>query len=516
MDCRTFPGYPLRVRGWIWVITAFLLVSAGTEAASMHRCGTCAGGEIRAIRPDSLESWSDSPHFRVHYTTSGPAALPCEPESLNHILEVAYTHYHDTLGLPVPPGDGEAGGGWNLTDCYVTRLPAYEGVAWSEYPDSLTNEDCPCQRSGAFIISVRNAARERVRTLTAHEYFHVVQYGLCAGGSWFMESTAVWAERQVWPEDQGLFGDTSCWFHTPFRPLFSWGLAYCRMYGAVHYWLFLEDLLGSSFVPDVLSRTCQLSSSSALREELAARGSSFDDALVTFAIWNNCTGSRDDGLHYRLGAELPEIAAQAEHASLPVQEQSVPELVLLEPTGSNYIRFLGPGSRDTLHIHVNGDASRRDNRRVSLVALRPPLTYTDTTLVPDASGDVDLSVAGWSSCGEAMLIVTDLESAEGTAAYTYSAWERGVGERPRLLSCGPNPSPREVRIEYLVPTDQAWKRVTVFDPLGRMVQILSGEAVTPGRYTAVWDADVRAMSGVYFIRLQTPCGSDGRKVVIAR
>jgi hypothetical protein len=100
-----------------------------------------------AIPREGLDGTFDTPHFRIHYARSGPDRIPSWPDSsildtLGSYFERAWRRFHVEMGFRVPPGDESYGGGWNLVDCYLRRLPA-SGVAKPIRVKEEPYGDCP-------------------------------------------------------------------------------------------------------------------------------------------------------------------------------------------------------------------------------------------------------------------------------------------------------------------------------------------------------------------------------------
>lgn len=102
--------------------------------------------------------------------------------------------------------------------------------------------------------------------------------------------------------------------------------------------------------------------------------------------------------------------------------------------------------------------------------------------------------------------------------------ERGSAiEEGRLLAAPiPNPSPREVRLLYSVPTASGVS-IEIFDASGRRVRQLvdrDDSTGTRGAHEAVWDArsdsGEEVSSGIYYVRARGEGRSDTRRVVVLR
>lgn len=89
-----------------------------------------------------------------------------------------------------------------------------------------------------------------------------------------------------------------------------------------------------------------------------------------------------------------------------------------------------------------------------------------------------------------------------------------------LAAPQPNPFRNEASIQYDVPAAGGSVRVTVFDVHGRKVAGLVDGPQTPGRHSVGWggrdDHGRRAVSGVYFVRMESPERTATRKVTLLR
>ena len=92
-----------------------------------------------------------------------------------------------------------------------------------------------------------------LRVTTAHEFNHILQFRLdTMQDAWMFESTAVWSEEQVFPDDDDWLFYLDAWKRTSQQPLtkFSAGGG-LKVYGSAvwNHWL---DLEGGDYGPDVI------------------------------------------------------------------------------------------------------------------------------------------------------------------------------------------------------------------------------------------------------------------------
>jgi len=102
------------------------------------------------------------------------------------------------------------------------------------------------------------------------------------------------------------------------------------------------------------------------------------------------------------------------------------------------------------------------------------------------------------------------------AAYALSELEIPDAREPRLLSSFPNPSAGSTTISYQLNT-RTHVRLEVIDLMGRRIAVLADEEVSPGMHDVIWDQnEANTQSGMYFLRLVWPDGSDVHGVTILR
>jgi hypothetical protein len=480
-------------------------------------------------RPEEMlcDAWSDTEHFRIHFATTGVNMVYGWPftryvDSLSVDLERVFARCAGELHWPSVVTDGERGGGFDQIDCYLLDISDQaRGMATKEEAGSV---ECPHAAAG--YITVLNTfgtpdfARE-LAFVAAHEYFHLIQFGAGASGVWFMESSATWAESVIWPRTFDYTWSMPLWFQVPYLTL--WNPGSTRLaYGAPHFWIFLQTVTDSAFVPSLLGRLCRDFWMDALKSELAMRGTDLDQVLPRFALWNNATGDWDDGAHYRDGGRYPNITCQKINQVYPVRDDSLPEYKAAREAGSSYIRFLGPGTRDTLHLEYEGDSALAGRRRVCVAAQVHGTPQREWVLTPDAAGRAALSVPGWSALDQVTMIVVNLEGARDRGGVRFSAWEVGAAAPEGIgpLLTYPTPSRGEVHVVWETLTLRGPIQVEIFDVAGRSVSWREVGRLPRGRYRFDWDG--RALdggavpSGVYFVRVHSGGSERTARFVLVR
>ncbi|WGL53144.1 hypothetical protein P5P86_04805 [Nocardioides sp. BP30] len=142
----------------------------------------------------------------VHYATTGvdaPAGA-ITPAVVLSTLEHIYATYK-AAGYRMPESDGAMGGD-SRTDIYLADVgrQGYYGYCAPEPRAGSTAHDTPafCVLDNDFAPSEfggRGTPISNLDVTAAHEFFHAVQFAYDATeDSWFMESTAVWVEDEVY------------------------------------------------------------------------------------------------------------------------------------------------------------------------------------------------------------------------------------------------------------------------------------------------------------------------------
>ena len=439
-------------------------------------------------------------------------------DSLAFALERAYVCFRDSLGLPVPLPDRTRGGGMDLIDCYVRAFP--EPYLGSYGVDAWTGAG-GCSRCVGYFSIATGLRWGWLRRTAAYMTFCLVEDAVNVEQYWWiLASVATWSEKIAFPWDTGYVFYMNSWFTTPYLSL--WADDYWREYGAAQYWIYLEETQGRSFIPELLQRSCGADGLTVLDEMLLARGSSFNQSLVTNALWCNATGTLDDGLHFRQGSLYPEITCQARHRDFPVEDATLSADSLARAAGSDYIRFVGPGNRASLRVRVDGSPRLREQRAYSFVITRDGTNHQEYTTSPDADGDAVCTVPDWPGCDYATLIVTNYRDAAGDLSFRYTAEETGAPTPPAVLdlACAPNPFRETTRIRFLARGLTRAPGAAVFDLSGRRIAELAVVRNYWGEYIASWNGSDGRLEpvprGCYFIRANAGSATAATKVLFWR
>ncbi len=144
-------------------------------------------------------------------------------------------------------------------------------------------------------------------------------------------------------------------------------------------------------------------------------------------------------------------------------------------------------------------------------------------LAYDQSGEnpqqkIDIELPGINAESFQHMVVSSPKA--GEISISYSESNPGFGEislpdRPMISGLYPNPFNPVLSVTFSIPYEIE-TRVAVYNTLGEMVEILYGKSdLKPGHHTFYWDAADQS-SGMYFIQIQTPVGTDTKKALLVK
>lgn len=237
-----------------------------------------------AVRPPagfpSLPQQAVSPHFIVHYTTTGASTItPDVAATLSANAEQAYSRLIGEWGYPPPMDDGDG-----KTDIYVAQIPGLGAAAGrdDQVADHTTGFVILPPVSAPFLYAV------------AHEFFHVIQFGIWTHEqSWLTESTAEWAGQNVFVAGGGQAPPN--WYPHPWVPLDCTGSACAdgdsSGYRGSIFMEYLDERFGMGIVNEVFGQAAALGAGTtsphslqALGDAIAAHGTSLGDVLDDYAV----------------------------------------------------------------------------------------------------------------------------------------------------------------------------------------------------------------------------------------
>ena len=257
-------------------------------------------------------------HFCVHYVTStkdapslvdlgGVPGVPDYVEKIDIAAETSYAIENGTIGWAPPKPDGNLGGS-SLTDIYLVDVGG-DGLFGYSAPDPPPAQRC-IRSCFAYLVMDNDFSQAEfgypdpqvpLEVTIAHEYNHVLQFRVDANtDGWLFESTAVWTEDKVFPNDNDYVASYLRTFaRTPQIPVTDFNGAHgLRIYGLATFNHFMDGV--RALGPGVVLGAWKL----------APRNGDFAAAAM-----NESIKRRHDG---GLGQEFTRFAAAtAEWRSLP-------------------------------------------------------------------------------------------------------------------------------------------------------------------------------------------------------
>jgi hypothetical protein len=198
-------------------------------------------------------------------TDASPAnGVPDYIDQVSAAAEESFNEENGDLGWPPPKPDGGKGGDSRI-DVYVadicdeTNGACIFGYANTDDPSSQCR-GAPF-RCFAYLVLDNDYNVDEfgyddpgipLRVTTAHEYNHILQFRLdTRQDGWMFESTAVWSEEQVFPDDDDWLAYLDVWTRTSRKPITSFSAGGgLRVYGSGvwNHWLDLGAGYGSDVV----------------------------------------------------------------------------------------------------------------------------------------------------------------------------------------------------------------------------------------------------------------------------
>jgi hypothetical protein len=235
--------------------------------------------------PDNAgEEVHETPHFVIHWpdvpgcsapkqacdepdlTDTAPAnGVPDYIEDVADAAEESFAVENGELGWPEPKPDRDRGGDERV-DVYVADIcneqPQGSCIfGYANTDDPAAKCSGPPFRCSAYLVLDNDYNLEEfgyedpgipLRVTTAHEYNHILQFRIdTRQDGWMFESTAVWSEEQVFPDDDDWLFYLTVWKRTSNKPLTSFGAGGgLRVYGSAvwNHWL---DI-GAGYGPEAI------------------------------------------------------------------------------------------------------------------------------------------------------------------------------------------------------------------------------------------------------------------------
>jgi hypothetical protein len=183
----------------------------------------------------------------------GVQGVPDYVEKIDVAAETSYAVENGEIGWRPPKPDGNLGGN-SLTDIYLVNVGGRSLFGYSA-PDPPPEQRC-VRNCFAYLVMDNDFSEGEfgypdpqipLEVTIAHEYNHVLQFRVDAGtDGWLFESTAVWSEDRVFPNDNDYVSSYLRTFaSTPQVPITDFGGAHgLRIYGLATFDHFLDRVRG--------------------------------------------------------------------------------------------------------------------------------------------------------------------------------------------------------------------------------------------------------------------------------
>lgn len=509
------------------------VIAEATEKMAAFPAAARQEAQALLARP-ILASYFDTPHFRIHYSTSGANMIYLWPntayrDSIAAACERSYQFCHLLRGWQVPPSDGTSGGGTGLIDCYVDNLSGIYGYTEPEGD----GPNWPGDRTAFFVIDNDYSDfppydhYSPMKVTVAHEYHHVVQMGYTTANSTWMEQMSTFMEDEIFDSINDNYQYLYCYFSKPYKRFDFWDN--CYPYAGFIWPTLLKEALEHSVVRDVQQCAATTNLYTCFDNVLGPRGFTLASALAEWQVYNFYTWQRTYGNHYVEAADYHSyLAYDRQFNSYPVSNQHPTSTKLPEATGASVMRLVRESGSSHSKLTVTYDGPPCTRQVVLVVKEAGANVFHEWYMNLNGSGNGALDVYEWNTMEYAHMIVSMSPACGTPQDYVFSASTTqpvGVEEHPplytrlvRLDQNSPNPFGPETRISYRLEQDLP-VRLAVFDAGGRLVRSLISANQVAGEYSVRWDGrdeQGRSVSpGVYFYRLNAAGATEVRKMILA-
>lgn len=347
------PDYQLKSTGLPIKSGTFILqeIRANWDQISPYYQQLLAPYFQRPKLPDHIVSPGGK--FRIHYTTDGTDRV--NPEDLNsngtpdYVERAAeyFDHTHsiivDNLGYKPPAPD--SGGAGNEFDIYLISLSRTYGITYLEetVPGNGNAYSCYIEVDNDFSGFEGISPLQALMVTAAHEYFHAVQvnYYYRDDDVFFMEMCSTWMEDFIYDEVNDYLNYIKNFFADINYPFFYTNGSWFEYASCL--WI---HMIVKKYNPDVIREIWELipkkKAFTAIQEMLIKYGTTFNQELASFGLWNYFTGSRADTVNYYPEGNLyPEVKVDRDN---DIKEETITFIEWMRKLSSAYFRIY-----DTIH-----------------------------------------------------------------------------------------------------------------------------------------------------------------------
>ncbi|MCK4905780.1 hypothetical protein KAS42_06055 [bacterium] len=386
---------------------------------------------------DPLASSIDSTHFKVHYTTTGDHAVTVGyAQNISDYFEDTYDTEVTALGYSAPPSDGTEGGDAKY-DVYIYDLGTglYGYACPEEYPLTPSYSYIAVNIDYSWVSANDDPAGDAVgaaKVTSAHEFFHAIQFGYDANEEvWWMETTAVYMEDEVYPEVNDNYNYLWPWFEYcdtfGLETLNGWH-EYANFIFAKH----LSEGFTDTIIKEIWEQCQTTDGLSAINTVLLTKGSSLATEFSNFtkanffledlyadgadyraainATWNPLLDTTFDGVWIEYGYN-----AVTDGAEVTINNSSANDGAWMDKWATDYITLALSSSSATYTISFDGLDDTTDYS-VNLVTEKGAVitdhvfsldaqkdgqvilaydTYTNVALIIMNAGDTDTANPSW-------------------------------------------------------------------------------------------------------------------------
>jgi hypothetical protein len=469
---------------------------------------------VSHLRNQRLSLSHETEHFLLHYEISGSDAVDTEdldadgiPDYVNQVADVftfVRTSLVDSMTYDPPPTDGMEGGS-DKYDIYISNLPSqYYGLA---YTTSGATDDNAC----ASYIEIRNnydaswfqdnTELDNIKVTAAHEFYHAIQFGYdCSEEIWLMESTAVWAEDQIYDEINDCYRYMNSWFNSPHKSLNDAS----NWYGSFIFFQYIsEHLGGAETIHEMwnLAKSYGIQSSpndiATINDALLLQNSSFESALVSMSIANRLmTSNPSAGIYtYEEANDYPINSVPNSGTYLFSGEMVIERLPSVQDFSSRYFDIQ---TTEPLIVSHSGNTNEVEMNIIL------SLNNGDVVVRKGPSVNIDPEIGiDWISA-----VVTATSSASSSYVFDLKL-SQGYSEDFSATLIYPNPFTPSAKNAYatidLLITEAQRIQIEIYDLLGRKIQSWEKRFSEPQTEQYIWTGKNakgnKVSSGIYFVRI---------------
>jgi hypothetical protein len=262
--------------------------------------------------------------FRIHYATSGSHQVSPEDNNTNNLpdyvekaaecFDKGHNIMVNQLGFQSPASDSNGVG--KEFDIYLVALNRTYGITWLEsgVPGKAGAYSCYIEVDNDF-VGFPTEPLGALQVTSAHEYFHAVQvsYRYREDDVFFMEMCSTWMEDYAYPAVNDYLLYLKNFFANINYPFYYTNGSWFEYGSCV--WI---HMIVKKFNPEVMRKVWNLipkqTAFTAIQDVLQQYGTTFNEELAAFGLWNYFTGSRADTVQfYSEGHLYPEVSLAGDY-----------------------------------------------------------------------------------------------------------------------------------------------------------------------------------------------------------